>query len=167
MWGGLFVSSVSDEGAEGGTRTRSLLVHVLVYDVLHRRHGHVRGEGQVVVAVYEGQHARRTSRDDPVFDTVEVGPALAPVVLVLLQRDALVLPERDELERAGADRMRPHVGRLDVAGIDRRVAGGEQCQQRRLPPAENDGRLELAVRRDIFDVAVPGAARIPPQLLRL
>src|SRR3546814_16385243 len=102
--------------------------------------------------------------DTTLFRSVEVGPALTPVILVLFQRDALVLPERDELEWAGADRMRPHVGGRNVAGIDRRVAGGEQRQQRRLPPAENEGRLDVAARRDVFDVVVPGPARIPPAL---
>src|SRR5207244_13639076 len=40
--------------------------------------------------------------------------------------DALVRLELDEFERTGADRVLPHLAGRDMAGIDRRPAGGEQ-----------------------------------------
>ncbi|MGY4432580.1 hypothetical protein ACVWWO_005057 [Bradyrhizobium sp. F1.13.1] len=61
--------------------------------------------------------------------------------------------------------MGAHLRRRDVTGIDRRIAGCEHRQQRRLRPLQIEGDLEITVRRDIVNLAVPGFARILPQLL--
>ena len=58
-----------------------------------------------------------------------------------------------------------HVARRDVAGIDRRLAGGEQREQRRLRPLQVKRDLVVAVRGDLFEIAVPGLARIDAELL--
>src|SRR5712671_1356558 len=68
------------------------------------------------------------------LDAVEIGPVFFPIVGIPRQLDRLVGFELDEPERAGADRVRAHLGRRDVAGIDRRITRGEQSQQRRLRP---------------------------------
>src|SRR5712671_1561874 len=52
-----------------------------------------------------------------------------------------------------------------MAGIDRRPAGSQQRQQRRLRPLQLEGHLVIAVRSHLFDVAVPGLARIDAKLL--
>ncbi len=75
-------------------------------------------------------------RDDGEFDAVEIRQALFPIVRILRELDRFVLLELDELERAGADRMRAHLRGGDVARIDRRIAGREHRQQRRLRPLE-------------------------------
>ena len=102
-----------------------------------------------------------TMRD---FDAVEIGLALLPVVRVAHQLACSLLLELGELERPGADRLGAHLGGRDVAGIDRAVARGEQHQQRRLRLLEVEGRLVVAVGRDLLEIAVPGRARILAQL---
>ena len=94
--------------------------------------------------------------------------ALLEVVGVLGELDRFVGLELDEFERAGADRLGAHLGRRDVAGIDGRVAGGEQRQQRRLRPLQVERRFEIAVCRDVADLVVPGLSRVLAEfLLRL
>ena len=49
--------------------------------------------------------------------------------------------------------------------IDRRIAGGEQRDQRGLRPFQIEGRLVVAVRSDVDDVVVPGLPRILAELV--
>jgi hypothetical protein len=58
--------------------------------------------------------------------------------------DRFVGLELDELERPRADRVGAHVSGADMAGIDRRIAGGEQRQQRRLRPLQVKRGLVVA-----------------------
>src|SRR4029453_17519209 len=51
-----------------------------------------------------------------------------------------------------------------MAGIDRRVAGRQERQQRGLPLLEMEGGGEVAVDRYLLDVAEQGAARVAPEL---
>src|SRR6266576_1435347 len=53
-----------------------------------------------------------------------------------------------------------------MAGIDRRIAGGEQRQQRRLRPLQVEGDLEVAVGRDVGNLVIPGLARVLAEFLR-
>ena len=78
--------------------------------------------------------------DDRVFDAVEIGQPRLPVIRVLRHLDVLVGLELDEFERAGADRMLAHLRRRDVAGIDRRHAGGEQREKGGLRPLQDECR---------------------------
>ena len=136
----------------------------VVLDVLQERHRDVGREGHVELAGGEGQHARRPVGHDGELDGVEIGQALLPVVGVLHQLDALVHPELGELERAGADRLAPHLVDRHVAGIDRRVARGEQRQQRGLRRLEMERRHGVAVGGDLLDIGPPRRARIAPEL---
>ena len=112
---------------------------------------HLGREGHVDLAGDEGEHRGRAVLDDGVFDAVEIRQALLPVVRVLRQLDQLVLLHLDEFERAGADRMRAHLRGRDVAWIDRRIAGGEHRQQRRLRPLQMEGHFVVAVDGDVGD----------------
>ena len=136
----------------------------VVPDVLQQRHRDVGGEGHVELAGDERQHARRAVGHDGELDAVEIGQALLPVVGVLHQLDALVHLELGELERAGADRLAPHLVGRHVAGIDRRVARGEQRHQRGLRRLEMERGLGVAVGGDLLDVGPPGRTRIAPEL---
>ncbi len=60
-----------------------------------------------------------------------------------------------------------HLRHRHVAGIDRRVARGEQRQDRGLRPLEVQHHLVIAVGRGALDIAVPGLARVAPQPQRL
>ena len=62
--------------------------------------------------------------------------------------------------------MAAHVARRHVAGIDRRVAGGEQRDQRRLLPLQMKYRFTVAVGGHLLDIMVPDLSRIGPQLVR-
>ena len=84
-----------------------------------------------------------------VFDAVEIGPARLPVIRVARHRDVFVRLELDEFERAGADRMAAHLARRHVAGIDRRLARGEQRDQVGLRPLQVEGDLVVAVGGDL------------------
>ena len=95
---------------------------------------------------------------------VEMRLAFLPVVVVLRELDVLVLLEADELERSGADRVRPHLLRRHMAGIDRRVARGQQRDESRLAALQMERRLMVAVRGDFLEVLVPGLARVLAQL---
>ena len=121
-------------------------------DVLQQRDRHLGRERHVELAGDEAEDRGRAVRDDGEFDAVEMRQALLQVIGVAGQLDRFVGLELDELERAGADRVGAHVRRRDVAGIDRRVAGGEQRQQRRLRPLQVERGLEVAVDRDVVDL---------------
>ena len=90
-----------------------------------------------------------------IFDAVEIRPARFPIFGIADELDHLVRLELDKFERAGADRMLPHVARWDMAGIDRRIAGGEQSEDRRLRPLQHKGGLGRAVGDDFRDVVPP------------
>ena len=75
--------------------------------------------------------------------------------MFFVELDAFVLLELDELERAGADRLGAHLRRRHVAGIDRRIARGEQGGKRRLRPLEMDRDLVVALGLGALDIAVP------------
>ena len=53
-----------------------------------------------------------------------------------------------------------------MAGIDRRVAGGEQRQQRRLRPLQVEGDFEIALGGHVDHLVVPGLARVLAEFLR-
>ena len=112
------------------------------------------------------ENGGRAVRDDGELDAVEMRQALLEIIGVADQLDRFVGLELDEFERAGADRVGAHVGGRHMAGIDRRIAGGEQRQQRRLRPLQIEGDLEVAVGRDVVDELVPGLARVLAELLR-
>ncbi len=61
--------------------------------------------------------------------------------------------------------MRAHLRGRDVAGIDRRIAGGQHRQQRRLRPLEMEGRLEFVIDADVGNVVVPPLARVFTELV--
>ena len=113
----------------------------------------------------ETQDARRQTWDDLPVDAVEIRQAGLPVLRVLDDPDPLVRLEFDEFERAGPDRMRAHVARRDVTGVDRRPARGQQRQERGLRPLQTKGDLMLADDGHLFEVAVPGLARVEAKLL--
>src|SRR5712675_308414 len=52
-----------------------------------------------------------------------------------------------------------------MAGVDRRIAGGEQRQHRRLGPLQIESDLEVAVGRDIDNLVIPGLARVLAEFL--
>ena len=93
------------------------------------------------------------------------GRSCLPVIRVAGHRDVLVGLVFDEFERAGADRVLPHLRSRNVAGIDRRLARGEQRDQVGLRPLQMEGDLVIAVGRDVLDVAVPGLARVDAELV--
>ena len=146
-----------DVGGDVVRRDDADRVRRLRFDVLQQRDRHLGREGHVELAGDEGEDRGRAVRDDGEFDAVEIGQALLPVVGVAGQLDQFVGLELHEFERAGADRMGAHVAGRDVAGIDRRVAGGEQRQQRRLRPLQVEGGFEVAVGGDVVDLIVPGS----------
>ena len=157
--------AVEDQvGAVVHRRRLALRVRQLALDVLEQRRRDLPREGDVEAPGDEAQHRRAAVGHDRPFDAVEVGLALLPVVRVPRDLEALVRLELDELEGSGADRPGAHLRRRDVAGVHRRIARGEQREQRRLRPLEMDGRLQVAVGRDALDVAVPGGARVGAQL---
>ena len=140
----------------------------LVLDVLEQRDRHLGRKRHVELAGNKAENGRRAVGDDGEFDAVEMRQALLPVVRIAGDLDGFVGLELDELERAGADRLGAHVAGRDVAGIDRRIAGGEQRQQRRLRPLQVERGLEVAVDSDVDDLVVPGLARVLAEfLLRL
>src|SRR5438067_7743827 len=61
--------------------------------------------------------------------------------------------------------MGTHVARADVTGVDRRPARGEQRNKRSLRPLQAESDLIVAIGNDLFEVAVPGFARVDAQLL--
>src|SRR5580704_10199773 len=124
------------------------------------------GKCHVELAGDKGEDRGRPVRYHGIFDAVEVRPPRLPVIRIARHLDVLVRLKFDEFERAGADRMLAHVARRNVARIDRRVARGEQRNDRRLRPFQTEGRSEIAVGGDLFEVLVPSLARIGAQLLR-
>src|SRR5204862_7761740 len=102
---------------------------------------------------------------DRILDAVEIGPARLPVIRVARDLDVLVRLELDKLERPRADRVLPHLRRRHVAGVDRRIAGSQERDKRRLRPLQMKGGLVIAVGRDVVEVAVPALARVAAELL--
>src|ERR1051325_8590674 len=98
------------------------------------------------------------SRLPAILDSIEIGPPGLPVIRVLGQLDALVRLVFDKFERAGADRVLAHLRRADMARIDRRIAGGEQGQQRRLRLLQMQCRLGGAIDGRLLDVDPPALA---------
>ena len=112
----------------------------LVLDVLEQRDRDFGRERHVELAGNKSENGRRAVGDDGELDAVEMRQALLPVVRIAGDLDRFVGLELDEFERAGAGRLGAHVAGRDMAGIDRRVAGGEQRQQRRLRPLQVERR---------------------------
>src|SRR3546814_16033527 len=108
---------------------------------------------------------RRPARNDLVVDAVQIGQPLLPVVLVLLQNEVAVLLIADELERSRPDRLRPHVRRRHVAGIDRRLARREPRQEGRLLTLPPDLAPLTALSDHVFAVVLPALPRISSHLL--
>jgi len=72
---------------------------------------HLVGEGQVELARNETEERSRAVRHDRVFDAVEIGATLFPIVRISRQLDRLVRFEFDKFEGTSADRMAAHVAR--------------------------------------------------------
>ena len=132
---------------------------------LEQRVGHLGRERHVELAGDEGEDRRRAVRDDGIFDAVEIRPPRLPVIRVARDFDVLVRFVVDKFEWAGADRMLAHVARRHVARVDRRIARGEQCEQRRLRPFEMKSGLMLAAGRGLGDIDPPGLAIVEAELL--
>src|SRR5215469_9592882 len=98
---------------------------------------------------------RRAVADDRKLDAVQIGSARLPVIRVARQRDPLVGFELDKFEWAGADRMLAHLSRRQVARINDRKAGSEQCEEGRLRPMQMEGDLMIAIGGHLLEVAVP------------
>jgi len=128
-------------------------VRHLALDVLLERDREVVRKGHVELSGNERQCRRRPVADDRILDAVEMRPARLPVIRVARYRDPLVRLELDEFKGAGADRMAAHLTRRHMAGIDRRVPGGEQHQKRRLRPLQMKGDLVMSVGADPLEVA--------------
>src|SRR5215472_12136672 len=73
----------------------------------------------LIRAADEGERTRRQVLDDRILDAVEIGSPWLPVIRIAGHRNRLVRLEIDEFERAGADRVLPHLARRDVARINR------------------------------------------------
>jgi PAS domain S-box-containing protein len=134
-------------------------------DILQQRDRDLVGEGQVELAGNKGEDRSRAVGDDRIFDAVEIGPARFPIIGIADELDCLARLELDKFERAGADRMLPHVARRDMAGIDGRIAGGEQSEDRWLRPLQHKGGRGGAVGGDFRNVVPPRFARIEAQPL--
>ena len=153
--------AVDDQvGGDVGLLEHAHRVGRLRLHVLQQRDRDLGREGDVELAGDEAEDRGRAVRHDRVFDAVEIGQALLPVVRVLRQLDRLVLLQLDELERPGADRIGALRRRRDVAGIDRRVAGREHREDRRLRARQMERRLQVAFGRDFLDVGEPVLARV-------
>src|SRR5260370_20081913 len=113
----------------------------------------------------KGEGPRRQVFDDRVFDTVEIRPALLPVIRVSGYCDRLVRLEFDEFEWAGADRVLAHLAGRHMAGVDRRPSGSQHRQERGLRPLQMKGDLVVAFRGYFIEVAVPGFAWVETQLV--
>ena len=134
-------------GIDLADRFRHLICHVL-----HTRHGKLVRESHVEFARYKGQCCGRWVADNRVFDTVEVGPILFPVLWVPCHADDLVGPELDEFERPRPNRVSAHFVRWDMTGVDRREATGEQHREGWLRPLQVKGDLEVTICADVIEV---------------
>src|ERR1700730_13076541 len=132
------------------------------FDVLHQRD---RGPDPVELAGGKGEVRRRHIANNRMLNPVEKRPALLPVIRVANHRDPFVRLELTKFERARADRMLPHLCRRHVARIDHGIAGSEEGYERRLRPFQMEGRGEISVSGDRFDVLVPSFPRVDAQLL--
>jgi HEAT repeat protein len=122
--GGL--SRLGDQAAVDADRRQlaDCLRH-LAGHVLQQRRRHAIPEGHVEFTGDESQYRRRQVANDRILDAIEIRPALFPIIGVARHLDVLVRLELDEFERAGADRMLAHVARRNMAGVNRRITGGQ------------------------------------------
>src|SRR5439155_18833558 len=104
--------------------------------------------------------------DDQIAQPVEIRPSLHEVARVLDLLDELALAPLLDLERPGADAAGAVARRRHVSGVDRREAGGEHEQERRLRALETDDHRARIDRLDAVDVDVPLVPGIGPQLRR-
>src|SRR5262249_8020682 len=128
------------------------------------RHRDGVGERHVELARGEGQYRRRQVLYDRILDAVEIRPAILPIIWVSCDLDRLVRLEFDEFKWTGTDWILAHIARRDVAGIDRRIPGSEQRKEGRLRPLQPKGNLVISSRGDIFEIPVPGLARVDAEL---
>ena len=118
-------------------------------DVLHQGNADIGRKGDVEFAGRESQHPRRAAVDHPEGDLVEIGAVLFPVVGIAHQADRGAALEFDEFERPGTDRLRAHDGLRNVAGIDHGKRARQQHRQAGLRLAQLEGRLVVAIDRDV------------------
>src|SRR5262249_54849254 len=121
--------------------------------------------GQIVFPRGEGHNRGRAVFGDRVFDALEIRQALFPVIPVARHLDVFVGLELDEFKWSGADRMAAHVARADMTWVDRRQCRRKDGNKRRLRSLQMEGDLVVAVDGDLFEVAVPGLARVDAKLL--
>jgi hypothetical protein len=141
--------------------------HELGYRLLHllrRGLGRLARHGDVELSRLEGSRPRAALNDDHVPEPVEVGPVLDEVVLVLHVLDELAAAPLLDLERPRAHAAGAVVGGVHVGGIDRRVAGGEEHEERRLRPLEPEDHRVGVGRLDGLHVRVPVLARVETEL---
>src|SRR4029079_1485843 len=72
--------------------------------------------------------------------------------------------ELDEFERAGADRMQPHLRRRYVTGVDRRPSRRQHREQRWLRPFQVEADLVITVGGHLRYIVEPRFARVDAQL---
>ena len=142
-------------GLEFAQRLRRLGFHVL-----HQRRGNVGRKRQVEIAGGEGKDAGGAVLDDLDVDAVEIGPALLEVIRIADQADRIAALEFDEFERPGSDRAGAHHILRHVAGVDRRISGSEQQQERGLRRLQVKGDFIVAICRHVFEIEVPDLARV-------
>jgi hypothetical protein len=142
-------------------RLRRLRLHFA-----HQRDCDIIRPSQVELAAGKGQYRRRAVRDDRVLDGIEMGPPRFPVIRVVRDLDALVWLVLDEFERARSDRVLPHLRRCHMAGVDRRIARGEQREQRRLRALEVKGGGAFVIGGDARDILPPEFAWVGAQRCR-
>src|SRR6516164_7281409 len=139
--------------------------HLALYLVQQRNCQTDRNKGRVEFSSGEAQYRCRKVLDDGIFNPVEIRAVGFPVIWIARYRYAFVRFELDKFERAGADRMLPHLPRRHVTGVDRRKSVSEQHRQCRLRPLEMKGDLIIAVGGDPIEVAIRGFPGIDPKLL--
>ena len=150
-------------GHAGRHRGDHELGHRLLH-LLRRGLGRLARHGDVELSRLEGGRPRAALDDDHVAEPVEVGPVLDEVVLVLHVLDELAAAPLLDLERPRAHAAGAVVGGVHVGGIDRRVAGGEEHEERRLRPLEPEDHRVGVRRLDGLHVGIPVLARVETEL---
>src|SRR5882672_3354423 len=117
-----------DIGADVDRLDDTYRVGRLRLDVLEKWNRYLGRKRHIELSGNKSQNSRRTIWYDGELDAVEIRQALFPVVRIAGELDRFVGLEFNELERTGADRFGAHVAGRNVARINRRIAGGEQCQ---------------------------------------
>src|SRR5437867_4978135 len=128
--------------------------------------GRLAGKRHVHPPGLERRHRSAALGDDQIAQPVEIRPSLHEVARVLDVLDELALAPLLDLERPGADAAGAVARRRHVSGVDRREAGGEHEQERRLRALETDDHRARIDRLDAVDVDVPLVPGIGPQLRR-